>query len=164
MHMTRRSERGSVLALMPAAFLVLVILGALAVDSASTYLAQRQLRDSLEAAAADAVGAGLSRSSFYSHGAVTLTLSQAAQVVCQSIAAQADRDLHDVRLWIAVAGPAIRLEGTASVDAVFGRDIPGFGVRHVRASSTANAATGPLARDMGLSAPSAAALQPLECA
>ena len=70
--LTRRSERGSVLALVPAAFLVLVILGALAVDSAAAYLAQRQLRDSLSAAAADAVGAGLSRSSFYATVAVTL--------------------------------------------------------------------------------------------
>ncbi len=161
--MTRRSERGSVLALVPAAFLVLVILGALAVDSASSYLAQRQLRDSLTAAAADAVGAGLSRSAFYSHGVVTLSLSQAAQVVCQSVAAQADGGLHDVRLWIAVAGPAVRLEGTASVEAVFGRDIPGFGVRRVRASTTATAATGPLASDVAPSAPSAAALQPLSC-
>lgn len=161
--MIRRSDRGSVLALVPAAFLVLVILGALAVDSAATYLAQRQLRDSLAAAAADAVGAGLSRSSFYSHGVVTLALSQAGQVVCQSVGAQAVGDLHDVRLWIAVAGPTIRLEGTASVDAVFGRDIPGFGVRLVRAGTTATAATGPAARDEGPSAPPLAALQPLSC-
>lgn len=151
------------LALVPAAFLVLILLGALTVDSAASYLAQRQLRDSLSAAAADAVGAGLSKSEFYSHGTVTLALSEAAQVVCQSVAAQADVDLHDVRLWIAVVGPTIRLEGTASVDAVFGRDIPGFGVRQVRASTTATAATGPLARNADPGAPPGAALQRLSC-
>jgi hypothetical protein len=161
--MTCRSDRGSVLALVPAAFLVLIILGALAVDSAAAYLGQRQLHDTLGAAAADAVGAGLSRPKFYANGAVSLTLSQAAQVVCQSVAAQADGDLHDVRLWIAVAGPTIRLEGRASVDAIFGRDIPGFGVRHVRASGTATAATGPLAGDVPPSAPPVAALEPLSC-
>jgi hypothetical protein len=160
----RRSEGGSVLALVPAAFLVLIILGALAVDSAATYLAQRQLRDALSAAAADAVGAGLSRSSFYAHGAVTLSLPESAPVVCQSVAAQADGDLHHVRLWIAVAGPAIRLEGTASVDTIFGRDIPGFGVRQVRASTTAIAATGPLESGRTPNPPAAAALQPISCA
>ena len=60
-------------------------------------------------------------------------------------------------------GPTIRLEGTASVAAVFGRDIPGFGVREVRASTTAIAATGPLASDVGPEPPPAAALQPLSC-
>jgi hypothetical protein len=164
MRMIRRCEGGSVLALVPAAFLVLVILGALAVDSAATYLAQRQLRDSLSAAAADAVGAGLSRSSFYEHGAVILSLPQSVQVVCQSVAAQADGDLHHVRLWIAVAGPAIRLEGAASVDTIFGRNIPGFGVRQVRASTTAIAATGPLQGGSAPSPPAAAAVQPVSCA
>ncbi len=163
MHLTRRSDRGSVLALVPAAFLVLIILGALAVDSAAAYLGQRQLRDSLGAAAADGVGAGLSRSGFYANGAVTLARTQTAQVVCQSVAAQADGDLHDIRLWIAVAGPTIRLEGTASVEAVFGREIPGFGVRHVRASVTATAATGPLTHGAGPEPPPAAALEPLSC-
>jgi hypothetical protein len=163
MRAMRRSEQGSVLALLPAAFLVLILLGALTVDSAAAYLAQRQLRDSLESAAADAVGAGLSRSGFYAHGAVTLALPLAGQVVCQSVAAQADNDLHDVHLWIAVSGPTIRLEGTASVDAVFGRNIPGFGVREVRASTTATAATGSLARNGTAAAPPAGALQPLSC-
>jgi hypothetical protein len=115
--------------LVPAGFLVLMMLGALAVDSAATYLAQQQLRDSLTAAANDAVTAGLSNRSFYSSGALTLDPSQAAVFVCLSVSAQADQDLHNVRLWMAVDGAAIRLEGTATVDAVFGRAIPGFGER-----------------------------------
>jgi hypothetical protein len=158
-----RTDRGSVLALVPAGFLVLMILGALAVDSATTYLAQRQLTDSLTAAANDAVGAGLSPSSFYSRGAITLDPGQAAQVVCVSVLAQADQDLHHVRLWMAVRGAAIRLEGAATVDAVFGRAIPGFGLRHVQASATAVAATGPGPAGIVSSPPSAAALQPLVC-
>ncbi len=161
--MSPRSDRGSVLALVPAAFLVLVVLGALAVDSAQTYLAQRQLRDSLTAAANDAVAAGLSGSTFYSHGNLAVDPGQAARVVCESVAAQADRNLHDVRLWMAASGPTIRLEGTAAVDAVFGRAIPGFGVRKVQASTTAVAATGPLAGGVVPIPPPAAALQPLAC-
>jgi expansin (peptidoglycan-binding protein) len=158
-----RPDRGSVLALIPAGFLVLMILGALAVDSAATYLAQRQLRDSLTAASNDAVTAGLSRSSFYSGGAITLDPGRAAQVVCLSVSAQADQDLHDVRLWMAVQGAALRVQGTATVDAVFGRAIPGFGVRHVRASTTAVAATGPGAAGEASSPPSADALRPIAC-
>jgi hypothetical protein len=50
------------------------------------------------------------------------------------------------------------------VDAVFGRDLPGFGVRHVRASATATAATGPLASDTAPSLPAETALEPLRCA
>jgi len=162
--MTSRSEQGSVMMLVPAGFLVLMILGALAVDSAATYLAQQQLRDSLTAAANDAVTAGLSNQSFYSNGALTLAPAQAAMVVCLSVSAQADQDLHDVRLWMAVDGPTIRLEGTATVDAVFGRAIPGFGLRTVRAETTAVAATGPVsARGSVRAPPPAAALQPVVC-
>jgi hypothetical protein len=160
---TARADRGSALALVPAGFLVLIILGALAVDSAATYLAQRQLRDSLTAAANDAVTAGLSSSSFYSRGALTLDPGRAAQVVCLSVSAQADEDLHDVQLWMAVQGDAIRLAGAADVDAVFGRAIPGFGLRHVRASTTAVAATGPGPAGASSSPPAPAALQPIAC-
>jgi hypothetical protein len=153
-------ERGSVLVLVPAGFLVLILLGALAVDSATTYLAQRQLRDSLTAAANDAVTAGLSNPAFYGRGAITLDPAQVAREVCLSISAQADSDLHDVRVWLAVQGAAIRLQGAATVDAVFGRAIPGYGRRHVRASTTAAAATGPTA--LGVPPPPGA-LQPVAC-
>ncbi len=128
-----RSQRGSVLMLVPAGFLVLVTLAALAVDSAATYLAQQQLHDSLVAAANDAVTAGLSNQSFYSRGAVSIDPRAAGQVVCLAVAAQSDSNLHGIRLWMAVNGPAIRLRGTAVVDEVFGRAIPGFGQRHVMA-------------------------------
>jgi hypothetical protein len=162
---TDKPDRGSVLALVPAGFLVLLILGALAVDSAATYLARQQLRDSLTAAANDAVTAGLSGSSFYSHGTLVLDPHQAAQVVCLTVAAQADSDLHNVRLWMAVQGPGIRLAGAATVDALFGRAIPGFGVRTVRASTTAVAATKPLPTNTasGAGAPPAATLEPIDC-
>jgi hypothetical protein len=127
------TERGSVLMLVPAGFLVLVILAALAVDSAATYLGQQQLHDSLVAATNDAVTAGLSSPSFYSNGAVVLDPNAVGRAVCLSVAAQSDTDLHAVQLSMAVNGPAVRLEGRATVDAVFGRVIPGFGHRRVRA-------------------------------
>jgi hypothetical protein len=153
-----------VLVLIPAGFLVLIILGALAVDSAAAYLAQRQLRDALTAAANDAATAGLSDRSFYGGGTLTLNPAQTAAVVCATVAAQADQDLHNVRLWMATQGPTIRLVGTATVKVIFGRAIPGFGTRTVRADTTAVATTGPVNQpESTRTPPPSAALQPVIC-
>lgn len=54
----RRSARGSVLMLMPAAVLIVLLLGAIAVDSAIVYLGQRQAYNVAFDAANDAAGAG----------------------------------------------------------------------------------------------------------
>lgn len=129
--------------LVPAGFLVLMLLAALTVDSAAAYLAQRQLDDALTAAANDAAGGALANSSFYRWGQVTIDPQQAATVVCQTIAAQGDSSLHDIRLFLAVNGPVIALEGQATITAVFGGLIPGSGTRQVRAEAAAVAATAP---------------------
>jgi hypothetical protein len=136
-------ERGSALALVPAGFLVLMLLASIAVDSASAYLAQQQLRDTLADASSDAVTAGLSNGAYYRHGAVTLDPGAAAQAVCQDVAAQSDADLHQVRLSMSLTADGVWLEGSATVDAVFGRLVPGFGVRTVRASAVAVVSSGP---------------------
>jgi hypothetical protein len=156
-------ERGSALALVPAGFLVLIVLAAIAVDSAATYLGQQQLHDAVTAAANDAAAAALSNSSFYGSGAITIDPGMANSLVCQSVAAQSYSDVHDVRLFVAVSGPAIRVEATATVNAVFGRALPGVGRRSVRAIADAVASSAPdggapPATGSALGAPS-----PLEC-
>lgn len=130
-------EAGSVLALVPAGFLVLILLGGLAVDSAVAYQRQHQLHDALSAAANDAVAAGLNDRSFYRQGVVTLDRAAVGAAACRSIEAQRLAALHDLHLAIAVGGHSVRIEGQARVDAVFGRAVPGFGQRQV--SSTADA-------------------------
>lgn len=152
MRVTRRaaSEAGSVLALVPAAFLVLIALGALAVDSAVAYEAQQQLHDTLVAASNDAASAAVDPSVFYSTGTVALNASVAAQIVCQSVASQHSSELHGTRVWLAVAGARLRVVGEATVYAVFGKAIPGFGRRHVRAAVNAIAST---ASDSGAGSP-----------
>jgi hypothetical protein len=139
----RRGDGGSVLALVPAAFLVLLILAAIAVDSAAMFLGQRQLVSALSAAANDAAGAAISRSSFYASGVVTVDPVLAASVVCQSVAAQGDGGLHDVIVSIAVDGPVIGVRGTAMVNEVFGRLLPGLHQHQVSAVATAMATPGP---------------------
>jgi hypothetical protein len=126
-----------VLALVPAGFLVLVLLAALAVDSAAAYLYQRELHDALAAAANDAVAASVDNSSFYGTGALTLDGRMVAEAVCQSLEAQGVGQLHGLSVSFAVSGDSVLLAGHATVNMVFGRAIPGWGRRQV--SSTAEA-------------------------
>lgn len=137
-----RSERGSVLMLVPAGFLVLLLLAALAVDSAVAYQAHDQLRDAVSAAANDSVAAGLDSTAFYSGAGLTLDPGQVDLVVCRAMAAQDLASLHGMRIAVAVSGAAVRVTASASVNAVFGRIVPGFGTRAVRSSSDAVLAGG----------------------
>ena len=138
----RRTERGSALALVPAGFLVLILLGAMAVDSAVSYLGQQQLHDALTAAANDAASAAIDNATFYSSGRIVIDASTAATVVCESVAAQHFSQLRHVRLWVTTSGRDINVQGSAAVDGVFGRVIPGFATRTVRASVDALADSG----------------------
>ena len=142
MLMTRPQE-GSVLALVPAGFLVFILLAALAVDSAVAYLGQQQLHDTLVAAANDAASASVDHAAFYRSGSVVLSLPVAEEIVCESVAAQHSSQLRDVRLWLGVQGPDLRVTAEAKVDAVFGRALHGFASRSVRATVDAVAANGP---------------------
>lgn len=166
MRVRRRDDRGSALALVPAGFLVFVLLAALAVDSAAAYLGQQQLRDALAAAASDAVTAGLSNRSYYDGGAVEVDPAAAARAACVDVGSQSDGDLRQLKLWISTSAHAVQLEATATVDAVFGRAIPGFAERTVRASAQAVVSSGPGAGPAGGgSADQAAttAFAPLDC-
>lgn len=131
------SERGSVLMLVPAGFLVLMLLAAIAVDSAVAYQARNQLHDALAAAANDAVGGAIDSPSFYSNGSVLLDSTTVASVVCRSVGAQGLGSMHGLQLEVAVSGDAVQVRGQATVDAVFGRFVPGFGTRPIGASADA---------------------------
>jgi hypothetical protein len=139
----RRLDGGSVLALVPAGFLVLVLLAALAVDSAVAYLGQRQLHDAFAAAANDAVAAAVDNDKFYGQGVVALDPARLGEVICQSLVAQNVPQLRGVSVGVAVAGDSVEVAGTATVDAVFGRNLPGFARRHVRASAVATLQSAP---------------------
>jgi Flp pilus assembly protein TadG len=128
--------------LVPAGFLILMLLAAIAVDSAGAFLGQRQLTDALSAAANDAATAGLDNRAYYATGAIVLAPGASGLAVCRSLAAQGVGDLHQLRVDIAVAGPTIEVRGTAEVDAVFGRLIPHFGTRTVTAEVSADAQQG----------------------
>jgi Flp pilus assembly protein TadG len=139
----RGRDRGSVLVLVPVGFLVLVLMATLAVDSAVAYRGQSELHDALEAAANDAVAAGLNDGSFYARGSVELNPSLVAAVVCQAVQAQnLGSSLHDAQLSLAVSGDSVEVTGSAVVDAVFGRAVPGLARRSVRARADATLSSG----------------------
>ena len=137
----RGSEHGSVLMLVPALVLVLVVLAAIAVDSAVIFLGQRQLGDAAAAAANDAASA-LSDPSFYRAGSVALDPSVARRVAQASVATQDHSGVTiDGPADVQVEGRQVCVSLTGHVEAIFGRAIPG--VPHattVRARATATAA------------------------
>jgi len=134
-------DAGSALMLLPAAVLVMVVLGALVVDQAHIFLAQRQLASAAQAAATDAVSQ-LDSAAFYRTGAVALDPTAADRVAVGSVA---DQSLDGLQLegppMVVVVGRQVCVALTARVPAIFGRAIPGFGAPTiVTARSTATAA------------------------
>jgi Flp pilus assembly protein TadG len=65
-------DRGSVLLLFPAAFMVVLVLGALAIDASAVFLRQRDLASAAGAAANDAATLGLDREHLRAEGVVWL--------------------------------------------------------------------------------------------
>lgn len=138
----RTDQRGSALALVPAGFLVLIVLGALAVDSAAMFLGQRQLGDATAAASNDAAGAAVDSAAFYHSGVVTLDPTIAGRVVCQTLYAQASINLSHLQVAVALDGNAVGVRASALVSAVFGHALPGVGTHHVSALAVAYTSDG----------------------
>lgn len=79
-------QRGSAMFLMPVGLIIVVILGAIAVDLSNAWLQKRQLYDAADAAAQDAVTAGLDRDALRSGGGYELDAGLARAAALQSIA------------------------------------------------------------------------------
>lgn len=125
----RRDERGSVLVLVPAAILVLLILGCIAVDFSVAYLGQRELRYEAAAIVNDAAGEAISDPRFYGTGGgaggdIVIDATKARLVLEASLSHRQLRGVHDVRADIAVAGNQLCVTLTGRVDYVFARAFP----------------------------------------
>lgn len=137
--MTR--DEGSVLMLVPAAVLVLLVLGAVCVDSAIVFLAQRDLANRTAAAANDIAGFAVSDDAFYDRaGTVTLDDERADAYV--QLAFPADDPPGGFQSWSAdadAAGGSVTVAAEAEVRSVFARAIPGTSrTTTVRARSVAS--------------------------
>lgn len=122
-----RKEGGSVLMLVPAAVLVLLVLGAICVDAAVVFLAQRDLANRTAAAANDIAGFAVSDAAFYERaGGVALDDPRADAFV--RLAFPADRPPGGFASWRAdadAAGERVVVAAEAEVRSIFAKAIPG---------------------------------------
>jgi hypothetical protein len=119
--------------LVPAAVLVVVILGAIAVDSAVAFLGQREIANAAAAGANDAATAAISDTRFYrggdghAPGALVLDLARARAVAGRAVAARAPRGVHLDAIDVSVAGDRVCVTVRARVPFVFARALPMVG-------------------------------------
>jgi Flp pilus assembly protein TadG len=135
-------ERGSALMLMPAAVLVFVVLGAIAVDFAVAFLGEREVSNAAAAAANDVAGGALDQERLYADGELRLDPSEADRVGRTAVAAAGLDDLDDVRIHVDVAPDAavVTVTVSARVRYVFAKALPGGPAgTTVQASATAEA-------------------------
>lgn len=125
----RRAERGSVLLLYPAGILVVIILGAMAVDYAIAFQAQRELANATTAVANDVAVEAISNQAFYQGGG-RIVLSQQVVNGLQPTAlvqSQLNRQFRGVQVQAGVSpdGRCVVLRAQADVDYIFAKAIPG---------------------------------------
>ncbi|MDQ6696581.1 MAG: hypothetical protein M3Z46_03885 [Actinomycetota bacterium] len=119
--------------LMPAAVLVVLILGAIAVDSAVTFTAQRELVSAAQAAANDAAAYGIDENAFRAGQGYVLDPSRVEQAVERSLASDGVAARHR---WYPEGGRIV-VELDEEVTGVFTRAIPGDHPTHVHARADA---------------------------
>ena len=132
--------------LFPAAILIVLGLGALAVDSAVLFLGQRRLADLAASVANDAVAA-VSTEAFYAPGGSSIELDRgrAERRAEQLVAAQPqDRSLESVSCDVAVAGLRAEVSCEATVRPLLAPMWPGLApTQRVRARDAAVAVIAP---------------------
>jgi Flp pilus assembly protein TadG len=136
------SERGSSLLLFPAAVLVMMVLGAIAVDFSIVFLGERELAGATAAAANDAAARAVSNRDFYREGVVILDDTAARELATDAVRAALDLDrYHDLRVTVTVVpgGRGVIVTASAEVDYLFARGLAGASGRaRVAATSSAS--------------------------
>jgi hypothetical protein len=117
--------------LVPVLVLVLIVLGAIAVDSATVALGQRELADYTSQAADQGAAVALNDSAFYNNGVLRLDPG-VAETLAATMRAQIGNAVHDVRDQVTVApnGTTVTVEAWGTVDAIFARAVPGVAHQH----------------------------------
>lgn len=113
--------------LVPAAVLVLLVLGAICVDSAVVFLAQRDLANRTAATANDIAGSAVSDSAFYGERGLLFLDDRRASAFAR-LAFSADQVPGGYESWAGDAttdGAHVRVEATARVRSIFAKAIPG---------------------------------------
>jgi Flp pilus assembly protein TadG len=138
-----RAEDGNTLILMPVGVLVLLVLGAIAVDSAVMFSAQREVATVAAGLANDVAGA-IDERRVFDEGRFVIDPARAEQLVATVLANRGDDircavAVDEDRVQVACEDPAVRLVFAPALQA-----IPGVtGTVTVRGVSAARAAAGP---------------------
>ena len=133
--MFRSSERGSALMLMPAAVLVMLMLSAIAVDSAVVFLAHRRLTAITSAAANDLAVTALPSQA--NTGQLTPSNEEVSSQLGAVISRQTSNGLSNLRCHAAASASRVTVGCEATIHYIFASAIPG--ARHatvVRAQTT----------------------------
>jgi len=125
--------------LLPAVVLVIVVLGALAVDVAVAHLAQRHASQAASAAANDAATYGLDPAVLLTGRPARIDPARARAAAGAALAGERTLD-PDAQPVVEVVGTQVTVTVTLRVAYVFSRGIPGApDATSVRASATADA-------------------------
>lgn len=149
-----RRQSGSVLLLVPAAVLVLVVLGAIAVDFSLAFLGQRELTSAAAAAANDAAAAAVSDAAFYgsSEGPLVLDGARAEAIAAESVGRRRSGGVEVTSVAVRVVGSQVCVTIVGEVPYIFAPVVPGVPSRAVvRGRAVATAVRGPA----GVDAPTA---------
>lgn len=137
-HIRRRHPQGgSTLLLMPAAVLVVMILGAVAVDSAVVFNAQRELVNATQAAANDAATHGIDGNALRAGQGYQYDPAEVESAVQLSFTA---RHLTDVHPTVTIEGARLVVRARRTVRTVFSQAVPGVsGKETITATADAEA-------------------------
>ena len=115
-------DGGSVLMLMPAAVLIIIVLGALALDRAIVFGEQRELVQAAQAAANDAVAAGIDIDSIRSGSGLVHDTRRIDAAVALTVA---HLDEGNTTATWAIDGDVLRVRLERTVNLVFSGAVPG---------------------------------------
>jgi uncharacterized membrane protein len=135
-----RGERGSAVLLLPAGFVALLVLAAIAVDQSRLFAARRQLLDVAASAANDAVAAAVDESAYRQGRGAILSTDQAESEVRSSLAAHGltNRVRPQVAVRQGPAGPEVTVQLESEEPTLFARLAPGgYGSTSIRVTASA---------------------------
>ena len=135
------SDRGSVLMLMPAVFLIMLVLAAIAVDLTAVRVRQRTFLAAVTEAANDAVTVGLDEDAFRAGAGYRLDATRVRNVVFATLAARGVAD-HLTAAPEIIIDPSgtVTIRAIGRVDHLFSGALPGTPrITSVHAEATATA-------------------------
>ena len=139
-----RGEHGSVLALMPVAALIFLVLGSIAVDAAIAYMGEREVGNLASAVANDAATQGIDVEHYYATGELLVVPERVQAVADAARARNEGGHLEGLEIETEVVGAdRVVVRVHATVRSLFARALPdGLEDRDVGASAEATARRG----------------------